>query len=579
MVDESTTAGAPVGTEQPVQALNPPSVPLNTRSEDLVSGVQEKEIIPTTTQKIGAVLGLTSDKSAFGIPFPGLADESPGALLRARAESLANDEAQQKGVARISPDEANKRFPGMPVSFNEPVNPFVAELQYNSQKHREKMQEWASRGTPLPWGVETAVGIAGGVFDPVNLMSMYLTGGASKALGLSRTVLSTFGENLAINAATGVISYKQEKQEHQDVSLSDAAQQAVFGAVGGTALHYAAGAVFRALNGAADHIRRTPKDIQEQNLKSAMAQHESGSVIDITPSNIEVSSRARGDMEGQRSQYRFTPSEHPSDRPYYAAQGSDGIPADYLNLGPGIQAVDDGMVANNRISVEGGKVAQMDVPPDAKMLDIEQPASSMDQKFIQELEKKSDIKIDIQQGESIKDVLSRLGQMAESGDAPHDILSQVQDLAKTEGYSGYKYVLGDEASGTQKNGIHLFDENHQPTDISIGDPALTPTRSGSDIEAQNQRMNDPAASKYHTAETEKAIHDYKHESSLNSTPDYMDPIIKEQYESTLAMLDEMAKENPELKEELRESLDHGMAIDKQESSVVEKLANCFGGNP
>jgi flagellar biosynthesis chaperone FliJ len=81
----------------------------------------------------------------------------------------------------------------------------------------------------------------------------------------------------------------------------------------------------------------------------------------------------------------------------------------------------------------------------------------------------------IQSGESVKDVLKSLDDYAGTGEGetkvPDDIARQIQDVAKEQGYDGYKFQQGDSRIA------HVFDPQASGMEVSnteTADPGKTP---------------------------------------------------------------------------------------------------------
>lgn len=71
---------------------------------------------------------------------------------------FSTNELENTGVAKISPEEANKRFPDMPTPFREDVNPYVAQLQYDKIQRKMELERKVSQGPQDSWSKTKVIG-------------------------------------------------------------------------------------------------------------------------------------------------------------------------------------------------------------------------------------------------------------------------------------------------------------------------------------------------------------------------------------------------------------------------------------
>lgn len=556
----------------------------------LHSGETEAGIAPSKWGEFVNSLKQTSAASPIGF----MPDE-PGTLQRMYVQHEQEVQDRSNGVGKITPQQATAMFPGMPTPFTTDVDPYVAQLQYDDFQHRQKLQDWAQRGDAA-FGSSFIAGVAGGFADPLNAAlgiatggAASLLGGAEKAVGLA-AARNVFLQNLAVNVATGVPSYYQEKAEHQETSVVGAGIQAVEGAVGGTLFHYgvqgaakafsaAAGKVADGLGAAMEFLRRTPEDVQTKTLRTAVAQTEAGAPVD-TSLGVEW---AKARMSGEASPATFTPQGHPSESNYYMAKNADGKSVEFHNLGKGSYAVDNPSVANSMVSgTEGGEpgqIGEMRPEADKNYLNIEEPAASPDnEKFVGALEEKIGQDIKIEPNESIKDLLTRLDQEAGQGSKlPPDVLDQAQDVAKDQGYAGYKYVESNAQGQPTHNGLLDFRENASPSNAMQANSDVAPKLDPAQEKNFLDQTTSAKASSTYSPEEAKNIKDARQAPSFNSTPDYMDPIVKDQYDMARSQLEEMVKKDPTLKPEL-DAMKRQEATMKQEKQALSDFADCVAGS-
>ena len=523
--------------QTPVVQAMPPSNADTASSQDAGTGQAEADIKPNRWQQLGAFIRGASDKSAVGIP--GVISEDPGWLAR-RAETELQG-LKDSGQPKISADQANKMYPGMPEPFNEPVDPNVAKMQYDWQQKRQANAEWAARGGEAPW-TQGAVGIAAGFVDPANIALGVATGGLSRVAGVASGVRNIFLQNLAINAVLGAGGYAQEKSEHQNPSAGEAASGAVEGAVGGTLFHYAASGLGNLLRSGLDAIRRTPPDIVQSNLRTVLTQVSENARPDVSTGQREVNLRAAGSRE--------LPSPvsvaDTAKVPFYGAKDSTGqsVPLSSFDAGPGLTLTRDSGRANSLAGNPGGSPGRIGEfrAPEGKYLDLEQANTSPEIKsFVDEIAKRADVPVP--ESTTAKDFITHLEGQAGIGNTPADILSQAQEIAKEQGYAGYRF-MDDGGSGSQPvDHLHVFDSSLSPTREMEANPVYTPQISSSErLEDLKSQTGEEAKSIY-SPEQAQEIHDFHHEKPLNAEaihPEYMDPVVQEIHDTAMQLLQEWA---------------------------------------
>ena len=66
----------------------------------------------------------------------GLLDDSEGYLLRWKVQHDLEQELEEARAEKISAEEANSRWPGLPKPFSEPIYPRLAQLIADTQAHQ-----------------------------------------------------------------------------------------------------------------------------------------------------------------------------------------------------------------------------------------------------------------------------------------------------------------------------------------------------------------------------------------------------------------------------------------------------------
>lgn len=360
-----------------------------------------------------------------------------GPLIRSAVEHSMESDLAAQNQPKLTPEQANKMYPGLPVPFNEPVYPQTADLIASTQKRRDDLQAWIAQGPGLgaplealtgaaagglaglstgnPYGV-AAGAVMGGAFgayaggasvvagfaNPVTLALMAATGGLGRMLAPAAEIGAggiaavdgvvvkgapslgnAAAQALAVNAGTAAADYPQLIKERQNISMKDEAITVLGGTLGGMALHVATGALLGQISDSLNKARFFTKPMDEatqaRNLRAAISQHETGSDIDMSPAVQEMQSRAAGEVQpGSQSFYEFKPVDHPSQRPQFLGRTAEhNSPLELDDMGPGTYLSDNGQAINNLVSAPDsphtGTVHEAEVNSDAKFLDLDAP--------------------------------------------------------------------------------------------------------------------------------------------------------------------------------------------------------------
>lgn len=532
------------------------------------SGELEQGIRPTRWGKLFGLSQQASLNSPVGV-LPGF----EGAWTRWAVQHSLEQELKAQNRPKIDPKEANERYPGMPVPFNEPVYPEIADLMYSDQQRRKKLQEWVDRGPETGWALGLAAS-ATTALDPINLALNFAGGAALRAAGVQTGLGVTFAENLAGNLAADIPSYFQLRRERQDVSLGETLETAIAGAALGTGIS-------KLVEGVGRLASRGSRQIQERSLKAAIQQHEAGARIDVTPGVITTTLREAGVPKAGtiNNPYRFEELGHPSERIHYSAIESDvnqrsSFGRDY---GDGVYAVDDGVVANhhaaNPESLFHGKVEEIEIPSDAKFLDLRTKLDETEAKaFVRSAEEEIGKFYKLSKDTSVDKFLDQVAEDVRSGALPQSALNDVAGVARELGYDGYRFVS--EIGGVPRsNGVLLFDEARTQVRSEFqANKDITPSVADGEAIASPRDLSRPDSLKTYSPETERELE------SLKSRPapkeEDLDPIVKQQEEQAKRLLKQASESDPDLQEELA-GLRRAQATDKQEAQVLRDFAECY----
>lgn len=526
-----------------------------------------------------------SNKAAIGLPG---ADE-PGALSRMAISAGIQNYSDKSGGPIMDADAANKMYPGRPEPYTAPVSQMVAQLEYNDRQRMAKIAAWKNSSGPTPF-TDFAQGLIGGFADPLNAALMAAAGPVVGALGLGEAtgaakLATRFGENLGINAVTGAATYAAEKQEGGAPTVGGAVRGAVEGAVGGTLFGYGLDALSAGFKGALSRFRSESPDTQARVTKEVIAAMDKNTTPVLDSQNAVLEQRRVGvTQDGQNIQRITPPAEMPTQA--FAAKDGSGNPAVFHDgLGPGTQLTSSGDVANNKVSnpegTKPGHIGETTVNPE-KLLNVDKNATAdyeSKDSFLKALEEKSsvDLKDLVGNEQSVQDVIKNLGDWAGHEDIPEDILQQAQEVAKAQGFEGYSLLRKADDGSPIDHVAHMFDENYPVTgQVSQANPEITPKLPTDPDMVSPQATQNPPGSVYSTPEIDKEVHDLKHGPALNSTPEYMDPYVKDIFDQAHAELTKLAETSDTAKEAL-EQLQRLNADSKQQGDMAKRLADCVAG--
>lgn len=587
-------------------------------------------------------LKLTSLDTGVGF-YPGY----EGPLVRSLVQNRIESDFEASNHPKITAAEANQRYPDLPKPFDEPIYPETADLIASTQKRRADLQAWIAQGPGLGRPLEAlfggiagasagaagglpgaavgfvggaafgayggAAGVVGGFANPVTLALMLATGGVGRALapvaeigagGIAAVdgvvvrgapgLVSNLAQNLAVNAGTAAAAYPELVKERQDVSLKDEALNIAGATLGGMALHAAVGMALGRIASTMDQARGFTRNMDEptktRNLRAAIAQHESGASTDMEPATYEMQMRAAGAVNpgaGEAATYEFKPVEHPSEITYYAARSAESeAPIEFEDLGSGVHAVDNGMVANNLAaspeSQYTGSVQEIKVAEGTKFLDLESPLpSELLSQATAEFRKQGigENLVASRQIEAMtgREVIEMMKDFPVNPGEPSP-LEAIRARVQAEGYAGYKYVNNDQ--DMPHNGVVVFDQNHVTTGEAFdANKQITPRMTESESTAASERAQEPDNSRTYEPGIDKRLQDLALQKPRGTDLTAEDAFYKEQTTNALAQLKAAAELDPTLLEDPEyKALLHDEAQAKQEANVMEEFANCIVGD-
>lgn len=387
-----------------------------------------------------------------------------GSAVRWLQEQRMADEAQLYGTAKLTADQANRLYPGMEKPFTEDVLPEVAAARFANIQRQRTMQDWISRSQDkLSWYNNLTAGLAATAISPLDLGAGLLAGEVigvgTKALGLARVGLkglaTVYGENLAGNLALQAPNYYLKKQQGQEVSVGEEVSNAASNALLFTGIHYLA-------SGLKGLIGKTPKDLQEQGMREAIAQHESGLAIDSSRIAETAAARVEGKAKGA-AVYNVGEMGHPSERAFYQGVSPDTqTPIDYGGYGDQSYIDHQTVAKNTTTNPEGpnqGHTVEGQIHPDTKLLDLENKLDTPEIMAVaKSIESKVGVDLELTPNLSLKEVIERVKEAGSAKDEPQ-MMAKAKEAAQSMGYDGYQYTH-DLNGSPHHNGVTLFDQQN-----------------------------------------------------------------------------------------------------------------------
>jgi hypothetical protein len=362
---------------------------------------------------------------------------------------------------KLTPDQANKLYPGLPAPFKDPVDPVLAQMTYNEFKRRQAFSVWKSRATDLPTGFDLTSGAVSSLIDPVSVVMNYATGGVMKAAGMARGLIPVAAENLVQTAASEAISRSRLASEQQPLSAGESAMNIAAGTMGGVAFHYALGALGSAVGSAKEKAKTFAGKVSPEQARGTIARLIKGAETGQRPSNGRPSGTRMAPepkaVPGADPVSKFAELDHPSDRTFYlpeqAESGAQVLSTDDFG---GTVVYDNPTHARTSVANESGEhgtVRSVDLPEDGNFVRLD---SRLDESLASKVAKATNSKELIKEGATLRDVL----QAAKSTDK----LDATVQALKQEGVSGFTETINTPEG--KSNVVHLLDTEK----ASISDP-------------------------------------------------------------------------------------------------------------
>lgn len=395
------------------------------------------------------------------------------------ARSSALDELESMGGKTLTPEEANKLYPHMPVPYKEPVSELVAK--YKSDEFLERSARRQAIEAAPNYGMASLVGgfvqdVGTHLADPIETATMFLGGavfGAAARAGYLGTraaataaavesgtatvgqrvglnVLEATTADLAQNVTLELDAAAVASRERIDpFRVEDSLVNIATGLVVGPALGAAVSGLQVGGRQLGKFLDETSPEAKNLVVSQAIRDVESGRLPDVAPLREALARETSVTQVEGKLGYNFYPlrSEIPqaSRRFYIATQrGMDNTPtkaiADTLFEGS-VQATDNPGVANaaasRALSQGAGSVVEIDAAG-LKILSVDDPlvaGSREEQAFTKALaEMGVEDPLAELRGSTPREILETLQMMAEDVDGRPEPLNALKESLKEMGY-------------------------------------------------------------------------------------------------------------------------------------------------
>lgn len=392
---------------------------------------------------------------------------------------------------KISAEEANRRFPGMPEAFTDPIDPLLAEMSYQEFIRRQAHQVWMERGPEVGIPFHLTAGIAASFASPTNQALNLATMGLFSAFKIPMKLAGVVAENLLQNVATEGVIRTRMSMENQPLTWAESAMNVTAGTAAGTGFHY----LFRAMTGMGkagaqktiESIQAMPPGRVRRIFGRFIKAHESGQKPPAaTPTRAGVAELTPAQADPHAVDIQIS---HPSERQFYLPEHSEvGSPAPVGEGFGGTTLTDNPTYARTRaagdVPGENGSVRVADIDPNGKFLSLDTPAADPSVSKIIASLKARGIGADLPENATLRDFLRQVKEL----DADH--LTTAREEFTKNGISGLTEVV-DSPQG-RANVLHLFEtERAKMSEPMELDQAKLADPSRAELEQMQARQDAP----------------------------------------------------------------------------------------
>lgn len=432
---------------------------------------------------------------------------------------------QNSGARDLSPEEANQRYPNMPTKWNQPVNPYVAQMMSDREDERAKLMATLEAGPQDIWSQTkyAGAGLLAHAMDPLEFGAAEVAGWGvgglvsksawgARASNLVRSGVATPLERLGFHAAEAVpgnliqstaleagtaLVDKQEGKAFDPVeAMKNIAVQTFFGSVLHTGIKEFS---FQAQNRLSRFVNRNSPEADLAIARTAVSQMQQG----VTP-NVEPILEAIAKETDVNDGYQYQPivkGEFADKSLYVATDAADGFNPNSSRhfgeeVGRGTKVTDNAQVANAASSramadSEGHvwEVKAKDLNPIDLQTALPEDAKPAFKEALNGVVNDKTFEI-----ASPLEMMRKLNDEIDAGNIPEERITKLQEDLKQLGYNAFQND-GTSVGGyshSPHNDLTVFDNSVlDPQKQWAGNGELRNDPTQPDIQKQIDYMKDP----------------------------------------------------------------------------------------
>lgn len=349
---------------------------------------------------------------------------------------------------KLNARELRERFPEHKDLFTFPLTELAAQEIIKESEIRANLEQEIARGPSQPV-LNFIAGIIPHALDPVDLAAGFGVGAVVKgamagtrllkAIEASRAAKVGFevGEAAIGNLAVEPVTLAVSGIEAREYGAVDAFINSVGGAVFGVGLRVGGKL---AVGAAADGVRkvaRRGKSAMEINLKTAMAQMDSGRMANTDPILKDIINET---APTARQFTRIDPDNISSGKLYGAARTPTDVKTDILgdDFGDGFiyTSTDQGSangLAASKMADSRGAVIEYEITEKLNTIDLDKVASEDFKASVSKVSADTKITNDM----TARDIFTALKEDIALGRAPEEALEEIAEDLRAKGYDGY----------------------------------------------------------------------------------------------------------------------------------------------
>ncbi len=408
-------------------------------------------------------------------------DGTLGTLMQMYQRWDSERDGEKYGVTKLSPDEANRRYPGLPQPFTEPVNPMVAKLIFDENARRRTDGAWAASGDSLGFVSNMLIGAATFIGDPVNLATMGLAAPRIAGLGISG-LKAVILENAAISSGSQLLTGINRKQQRDEIPTSEAIGSILENTAFGTAFHYGLQYIAPRMKEAGEYIKKNSPEQAKLIIGRFGKNVDAGQQVSIADKALDQAKQEAGRVPVGSGLEHVHNEDINLETTQFFTPIKDGKPVPIANdLGLSI-AVDNPNSARN----VGESVRVL--TPKGEFLKLDTSLDNPEVAAVLEKLKTAGVKIELPKGSDVEHLIMAA---QESGN-----LKAVHDAFKESGFSGYRDTVAYHGVDVS-NRLHVFDPESSNYSESIPvDPDKVYNPSYEEEQSREAELDNPDNSIY-----------------------------------------------------------------------------------